>query len=98
MEHDCCCRKKHRTDAEVRRLVNRLSRIEGQIRGLKSMIESDAYCIDVLTQSAAASSALAAFERELLNAHISSCVAGDIAAGRTEKSAELAEVLKRLVK
>ena len=49
MEHNCC-RKKHRTDAEVRRLINRLSRIEGQIRGLKSMIESDAYCIDVLTQ------------------------------------------------
>ena len=67
---DCCGKKKVRGEAEKRELVTRLHRIEGQVRGLAAMVERDAYCVDILTQSAAAGVALDAFERELLSEHI----------------------------
>ena len=69
----CCARKKERTPEEHRSLQNRLSRIEGQIRGLRNMIDNDAYCIDVLTQACAAKSALEAFMREMIASHIKTC-------------------------
>ncbi|MGX8698725.1 MAG: metal-sensing transcriptional repressor [bacterium] len=94
---DCCGRKKLRSEEERRALVNRLSRIEGQIRGLRSMVEKDAYCADILTQSAAASAALDAFNRELLTRHIRTCVAEDLRAGREDSAEELAELLKKLM-
>ncbi|MBQ6022168.1 MAG: metal-sensing transcriptional repressor [Clostridia bacterium] len=98
MKNDCCCeRTKIRTDEEKKRLVNRLSRIEGQIRGIKGMIEKDAYCADVLTQSAAVSAAVDAFNRELLSSHIRTCVVSDIRNGKDETVEELNELLKKLM-
>ena len=96
----CCCtqRQKHRTDEELKRLTNRLSRIEGQVRGLKGMLEKDTYCTDVLVQSAAISAALNAFNRELLNAHIRTCVAEDIRAGKDEVIDDLMDTLGKLMK
>ena len=78
-EKTCCChcRTKHRDDKEERDLLNRLSRIEGQIRGIRGMVEKDAYCPDILTQVAAASAALNSFSKVLLANHIKTCVAQD---------------------
>ena len=96
----CCChgRTKHRDDKEERDLLNRLSRIEGQIRGIRGMVEKDAYCPDILTQVAAASAALNSFSRELLAQHIGSCVADDLRAGSDEKLEELLRLLPKLMK
>ena len=96
----CCnCEKhKYRSEEERRALQNRLSRIEGQIRGLRGMIERDAYCTDILTQSAAAAAALNAFNRELLAVHIRTCVADDIRAGKDEVIDELTDTLQKLMK
>ena len=97
--HECCCHKtKIRTDEELRSLINRLSRIEGQIRGIRGMLEKDAYCADILTQAAAANAALNAFGRELLSSHIRSCVAEDIRAGKDETIDELLGILQKMMK
>ena len=93
-----CCRRKKRSQQEFRILVNRLSRIEGQIRGIKNMVENDAYCIDILVQVAAASSALSSFSKILLTEHIKTCVADDLRNGRYETVYELTDVLQRLMK
>lgn len=93
-----CCRIKKRTEDEYKSLINRLNRIEGQVRGIKGMIEKDAYCIDILTQSAAVSAALSAFNKELLSSHIKTCVANDIREGKDETIDELLSVLQRLMK
>ncbi len=92
------CRTKHRTEEETRALLNRLSRIEGQIRGLRRMVEEEAYCPDILTQSAAAAAALNAFSRELLAAHIRTCVVEDVRSGSDEKVEELLVTLQRFMK
>lgn len=91
-------RKKKRTEAEYRALMNRLNRIEGQIRGIKGMLERDAYCPDILIQAAAVNAAINSFNRELLAEHIKTCVAGDIRMGKDEAIDELTEVLARLMK
>ena len=101
MEMDMCCRTdktKCRAEEEKRALINRLSRIEGQIRGLRGMVEKDAYCTDILTQAAAAAAALNAFNRELLASHIRTCVAEDIRAGKDEVIDELTATLQKLMK
>lgn len=92
------CRTKKRTEEECRSLINRLNRIEGQIRGIRGMVEKDAYCIDILTQASAAAAALNAFSRELLAAHIRSCVAQDIRAGKDETIDELINTLQKMMK
>ena len=93
---ECCGhKKKERSPEEYRRLVNRLSRIEGQIRG---MLERDAYCPDILAQAAAANAALNAFSRELLSSHIRSCVVNDVRAGNDEIVDELLDTLQKLMK
>lgn len=92
------CRKKERSSEEYRALLNRLSRIEGQVRGIRGMIENDAYCADILTQSAAVSAAINAFNRALLSSHIHSCVAEDIRAGKDETIDELCSLLQKLMK
>ena len=98
-EENCCChKKKQRSDEEYRSLVNRLNRIEGQIRGIRGMVEKDAYCIDILTQASAAAAALNAFSKELLAEHIRTCVAQDIRAGKDETIDELVNTLQKLMK
>ena len=95
----CCCgRKKVREEKERRDLMNRLKRIEGQVRGLQRMLEEDAYCPDILTQASAANAALNAFSRELLTEHLKGCVARDIREGRDETVDELVAVLQKLMK
>lgn len=98
----CCCscsqRKKERTPEEYKRLIHRLNRIEGQIRGIRGMVENDAYCPDILVQSAAASAALNAFNKELLASHIRTCVVEDIRDGKDEVIDELVATLQKLMK
>lgn len=93
-----CCRKKYRSEEDYKALANRLSRIEGQVRGLRRMLEEDCYCVDILTQVSATSAALNAFSRELLSTHIRTCVADDIRDGQEEKLDELLKVLPKLMK
>lgn len=96
---DCCCtRTKHREEKEYKDLIHRLNRMEGQIRGIRSMVEEERYCVDVLTQVSAVKSALDAFSRELLNNHIKSCVVEDIQSGREEAVDELCQVIQKLMK
>lgn len=98
-KHECCCHKtKVRSEEEIRTLMNRLSRIEGQIRGIRGMLEKDAYCADILTQTAAVNAAINAFGRELLGNHIRSCVAQDIRAGKDETIDELLAILQKMMK
>ena len=97
---ECCNPKKtkHREESEYKDLINRLNRIEGQIRGIKSMVENNAYCTDILTQSAAASAAINSFNRELLANHIKTCVKNDILDGKDETVDELVATVQRLMK
>lgn len=92
------CKKTKRSEEERKKLYNRLSRIEGQIRGLKGMLEKDAYCADILIQSSAVSAAINAFNRELLDSHIHSCVVRDIRAGDDEVVDELIGLLQKLMR
>lgn len=91
-------KKKERTPKELRDLVNRLSRIEGQVRGIKGMVERDAYCIDILVQVAAVNAALNSFSRVLLSDHIKTCVTQDILDGKEETVDELVETIRKLMK
>ncbi len=95
---DACHKTKDRSQDEIRRLLNRLSRIEGQIRGIRSMVERGAYCTDILTQSAAVTAAMGAFNKDLLANHIRTCVAGDIRAGNDAVIDELVDTLQKLMK
>lgn len=99
MEKNCCCHKtKERSEEEIKSLIHRLNRIEGQIRGIKRMIEEDAYCTDVLVQSSAVTAAVNAFNKELLANHIKTCVADDIRNGKDETIDELVATLQKLMK
>ena len=98
-ENNMCCHKMTaRSEEEKKKLCHRLSRIEGQLRGIRSMVETDAYCTDILMQSAAASAAFDAFNRELLASHIRGCVARDIRSGHDEVIDELLYILHKLMK
>ena len=94
----CCARTKERSEEEYRDLIHRLNRVEGQIRGIKGMLEKDAYCVDILNQVAAATSALNSFTRVLLENHMRSCVAEDIREGKDEKLEEVLKTLQKLMK
>ena len=98
MEKCACKRSKKRTDEELKPLFNRLSRVEGQIRGIRRMLEEDAYCPDILVQASAVNSALNSFSRTLLCSHLHTCVTKDIREGRDEAVDELMETLKKLMK
>ena len=91
-------RKKTRDDKEKRDLMNRLQRIEGQVRGLERMLEEDAYCPDILVQASAVNSALNSFSTTLLGNHLRTCVSEDIRAGREDTMDELMETLKKMLK
>lgn len=93
-----CCKKTERSEDERRKLMNRLKRIEGQVRGLQKMLENDAYCADILTQSAAVSAAINSFNKDLLARHLHTCVVRDIRAGDDAAVDELAELVKKLMK
>ncbi|MBR5447466.1 MAG: metal-sensing transcriptional repressor [Clostridia bacterium] len=100
METKTCCSlhdKTVREDEKKHKLINRLNRIEGQIRGIKKMLEDDVYCTDILTQSAAVSSAIDAFNRQLLEEHIKGCVVRDVRDGKYEVVDELMDIIKRLM-
>ena len=96
----CSCCEKHtlRAQEEKKKLLNRLRRIEGQVRGLQAMVEAAAYCNDVLTQSAAVNAAINAFNRELLTEHLRTCVTRDLKNGHEEIVDELAATLQKLMK
>ena len=91
---DCCEKKTLRSEDVKKRLLNRLKRIEGQIRGMERMLENDGYCNDILIQSAAVN----AFNRELIAGHLRGCVAKGIREGRDEVLEELIPTLEKLMK
>lgn len=97
MSEKCCNKTKHCTEIEQSALINRLSRIEGQVRGVKGMIERDAYCTDIITQVSAIRAALASFQSQLLREHISTCITEDIQRGDTESRDELIALLQRIM-
>lgn len=100
-ENQCCHltdKTKHRKDGEYKDLLNRLSRIEGQVRGIKAMVEKDAYCVDILTQVSAVNAALNSFSKVLLANHIKTCVAEDIRQGKDETIDELVVTLQKLMR
>lgn len=98
MKEKCNCRMKQRSEKEIKDLITRLNRIEGQIRGIKNMVEEERYCVDILNQVSAVQAALNSFNKELLANHIQSCVVGDIRAGKDEAVDELCETIKKLMK
>ena len=93
-----CDKTKERSEKEYKDLVNRLSRIEGQVRGIKKMVENDAYCTDILVQVSAVNAALNSFNKVLLANHIRTCVASDIREGKEETIDELVATLQKLMK
>lgn len=104
MEKENCCqicssnKTKERSEQEYKKLINRLNRIEGQVRGIKGMVEKNAYCTDILIQVSAVNAALNAFNKELLANHIKTCVAQDIREGKNETVDELVATLQKLMK
>ena len=95
---ECCERTTARPEEERKKLIHRLNRIEGQIRGIRGMVEKNAYCADILIQSAAVNAAVNAFNKELLASHIRGCVARDIREGKDEVIDELVATLQKLMK
>lgn len=99
MASECTCHKtKERSEKEYKDLMNRLNRIEGQIRGIKRMVDEEYYCPDILVQVAAVNAALNSFNKVLLGNHIRTCVIQDIRDGREETVEELLATLQKLMK
>lgn len=97
-QEETSLRTKERSEKEYRNLMNRLKRIEGQVRGLQKMLEQDAYCTDVMVQVAAVSAALASFNKVLLTNHVRTCVAENIRQGNDEVIDELVTLLQKIMK
>ena len=98
-ETECSCHKtKERSEKEYKYLIHRLNRIEGQIRGIKGMVERDAYCTDILVQVSAVNAALSSFNKVLLANHIKTCVTRDIKEGKEDTVDELVETLQKLMR
>lgn len=97
-ECNCAKKQKHREEIEFKSLMNRLNRIEGQVRGIKNMLENDAYCTDILVQVSAISAALSSFNKELLSNHISTCVAENLRKGNDDVIEELVATLQKLMR
>ena len=95
---NCIKKTKKRTESEQKLLINRLNRIEGQVRGIKNMLENDAYCTDILIQVSAVNAALNSFNKELLANHIHTCVVDDIKNGNGDTVDELCDILPKLMK
>ena len=97
-QHNCCEKTTSRSEEERKKLIHRLNRIEGQIRGIRGMIEKDSYCTDILIQSAAVNAAVNSFNKDLIASHIRSCVARDIREGKDDVIDELVITLQKLMK
>lgn len=95
---ECCEKHKHREDKEYKKLIHRLNRVEGQIRGVKKMVEEERYCVDILTQVSAIQAALNAFNKELLSSHIQTCVVEEIKNGDEGIVDELCVTIQKLMK
>ena len=95
---ECCHKTKERTEEEYTALIHRLNRIEGQIRGIKRMVEDNAYCTDILIQVSAVNAALNSFNKVLLSNHIRTCVTNDIREGREETINELVETIQKVMR
>ena len=95
---ECCHKKKERSEKEYKDLIHRLNRIEGQVRGIKKMVESDTYCTEILVQVSAVNAALNSFNKVLLANHIRTCVANDIREGKEETIDELVATLQKLMR
>lgn len=95
---EACHKNKDRSAEERQLLIHRLNRIEGQVRGIRAMVEKDSYCVDILTQVAAVTAALNSFNKELLATHIKTCVTNDIREGKNETVDELVRTLQKLMK
>ena len=95
---ECCEKMTERSDEERKKLINRLNRIEGQIRGIRGMIEKNAYCNDILIQSAAVNAAVNSFNKDLIASHIKGCVVRDIREGNDDVIDELVATLQKLMK
>ena len=95
---NCCCKQTNRSEEERKKLIIRLNRIEGQIRGIRAMVERDAYCPDILVQSAAANAAINSFNKDLIASHISHCVTRDLREGNDEVINELVVTLQKLMR
>lgn len=91
-------RRKHRETDEYQKLINRLNRIEGQVRGVKKMVEDERYCVDIITQVAAIRAALDSFNRQLLEAHIHTCLVEDIKNDKAESVDELCQLIGKMMK
>ncbi|MDD5794826.1 metal-sensing transcriptional repressor [Clostridium sp. HCP1S3_B4] len=101
MDENCKCKNvktKKRTNEDKKNLTNRLNRIEGQVRGIKKMLENDAYCTDILTQVSAVQSALNSFAKEILEEHVKTCVVNDIKEGNEEVIDDLLKTIRKLMK
>lgn len=92
------CKHKHRGEKECKDLITRLNRIEGQVRGIRGMVENECYCVDILTQVLAVQAALNSFNKKLLESHIRTCVVDDIKAGKDEVLEELLNTLQKIMK
>ena len=97
-DNNCCCRKKERSEKEYKDLMNRLKRIEGQVKGVQRMLEENAYCPDIMVQVSAINNALNGFNKVLLSEHLRTCVVDDIKAGREDPIEELTETLKKVMR
>ena len=97
-ENNCCCRTKERSEKEFKDLMNRLKRIEGQVKGVQRMLEDNAYCPDIMVQVSAINNALNSFNKVLLAEHLKICVVDDIKAGREDTIEELTETLKKVMR
>lgn len=95
---DCFLKHKHREEKEYKDLIHRLNRIEGQVRGIRAMVEEERYCVDIITQVSAVTSALNAFNKVLLSEHIKTCVADNIRDGDEEVVDELCGLLTKLMR
>lgn len=95
----CTCEAHiHRSNEEINKLIHRLNRIEGQVRGIKKMVEQGAYCTDILVQSAAVNAAINSFNKKLLVNHINTCVVDSLKEGRIEVIEELTKTMQKLMK
>lgn len=97
-DNNCCCRTKERSEKEFKDLMNRLKRIEGQVKGVQRMLEDNAYCPDIMVQVSAINNALNSFNKVLLAEHLKTCVVDDIKAGREDTIEELTETLKKVMR